>query len=194
MRLESRPIEIVDHDPRWTNTFAALRDQIANALGDLAQRIEHVGSTAVAGLPAKPIIDLDVVIATRADLPVVLSRLRPLGYHHEGDLGVPGREAFTTPPGAPSHHLYVCAADSPQLANHLTFRDYLRAHPEAARTYADLKRSLAQRMRADRSAYAEGKTAFIEQVLTAAAQAGSGHVRSGLLCGHAAEGAPVGQG
>jgi GrpB-like predicted nucleotidyltransferase (UPF0157 family) len=171
MRLESRPIEIVDHDPHWTDTFATLRDQIADVLGDLAQRIEHVGSTSVAGLPAKPIIDLDVVIATRADLPVVLTQLQPLGYHHEGDLGVPGREAFTTPPGGPSHHLYVCAADSPQLANHLTFRDYLRTHPETARVYADLKQSLAQRLRADRSAYAEGKTAFIEQALTAATQA-----------------------
>src|SRR5450432_2481119 len=132
----NRPLEIVNYDPRWPDTFAALRNRIADALGTLAQRIENVGSTAVAGLAAKPIIDLDIVIATRSDLPAVLTRLHQLGYHHEGDLGVPGREAFTTPPGAPPHHLYVCAADNPQLADHLTFRDYLRAHPETAHTYA----------------------------------------------------------
>jgi GrpB-like predicted nucleotidyltransferase (UPF0157 family) len=162
----NRPLEIVSYDPRWPDTFAVLRDQLTDALGALALRIEHVGSTAVAGLPAKPIIDLDVVIATRADLPAVLARLHPLGYRHEGDLGVPGREAFTTPPGAPLHHLYVCAADNPQLADHMTFRDYLRAHPETARAYADLKKFLAHRFRTDRTAYTEGKSAFIEQVLT----------------------------
>src|SRR6266567_3992999 len=83
---------------RWPAVFAQLRDHIANALRPLATRIEHVGSTAVPGLAAKPIIDLDVVIATRDDLPAVIERLHPLGYRHEGDLGVPGREAFTTPP------------------------------------------------------------------------------------------------
>jgi GrpB-like predicted nucleotidyltransferase (UPF0157 family) len=165
------PVEVVGYDPRWPDTFTALRDSIAEALGALSQHIEHVGSTAVAGLPAKPIIDLDVVIATGADLPTVVARLQPLGYHHEGDLGVPGREAFTTPPGAPRHHLYVCVADSPQLARHLIFRDYLRAHPETTNAYADLKRSLAQRFPTDRTVYSNAKTVFIEQVLEAAAQA-----------------------
>jgi GrpB-like predicted nucleotidyltransferase (UPF0157 family) len=161
-------IEIVDYDPRWPTTFAALRTRIADALGSLAQRIEHVGSTAVPGLSAKPIIDMDVVIAARSNLPTVIEHLQPLGYHHEGDLGVPGREAFTTPPGTPPHHLYVCASDSPQLADHLAFRDHLRAHPDAARAYADLKKSLAQRFRADRQAYSETKTTFIEHILQAA--------------------------
>lgn len=82
-------------------TFQQLRDRRAARLGPLAVAIEHVGSTAVPGLAAKPIIDLDVVIADRTDLPTVIQRLRPLGYHHEGNLGVPGREAFTTPAGIP---------------------------------------------------------------------------------------------
>src|SRR5581483_5318568 len=139
----SAPVEIADYDPRWPEAFAALRGQIAAVLGPLAQRIEHVGSTAVPGLPAKPIIDLDVVIATPADLPAVIGRLGTLGYQHEGDLGITGREAFTSPAAAPGHHLYVCAASSPELARHLAFRDYLRTHPVQARAYAELKRSLA---------------------------------------------------
>jgi GrpB-like predicted nucleotidyltransferase (UPF0157 family) len=164
------PVEIADYDPGWPAAFAALRDQIAAALGPLAQRIEHVGSTAVPGLPAKPVIDLDVVIATLADLPEVISRLATLGYWHEGDLGITGREAFASPAAAtPARHLYVCTADSRELARHIAFRDYLRTHPGQARTYAKLKRSLAAQFRSDRDAYSRSKAAFVEQALAAAA-------------------------
>jgi GrpB-like predicted nucleotidyltransferase (UPF0157 family) len=161
------PVVIADYDPRWPATFAGLRDRLAAALGPLALRIEHVGSTAVPGLAAKPIIDLDVVIATLADLPAVIGRLRLLGYDHQGDLGVPGREAFTAPPGDPPHHLYACPTDSPALARHLALRDRLRADPEAAAAYADLKRALAARFGRDRVGYTEAKTPFIEALLAA---------------------------
>jgi GrpB-like predicted nucleotidyltransferase (UPF0157 family) len=170
------PVEIAGYDPRWPGIFATLRDQIAGVLGPLAQQIEHVGSTAVPGLAAKPIIDIDVVIATRADLPAAISQLATLGYRHEADLGITGREAFTSPAAAPAHHLYVSAAGSPELARHLAFRDYLRTHPGQARAYAKLKRSLATRFRSDRDAYSHGKTTFIEQALaTTAAGPPPGH-------------------
>jgi GrpB-like predicted nucleotidyltransferase (UPF0157 family) len=161
----ANPVVVVDYDPSWPTTFRRLRDRLAATLGPLAVAIEHVGSTAVPGLAAKPIIDLDVVIADRTDLSAVIRRLRPLGYHHEGDLGVPGREAFTTPAGAPPHHLYVCAVGTPALDRHLAFRDALRADAAAADAYGDLKRTLAARLRQDRGAYTEAKSAFIEQVL-----------------------------
>jgi len=167
--MPGQPVHIADYDPQWPVTFQQICGPITAALGPLAQRIEHVGSTAVPGLAAKPIIDLDVVIATRSDLPAVTARLRPLGYQPEGDLGVVGREAFTTPPGAPPHHVYVCAADNPALASHLAFRDVLRGDPGTARAYAQLKRSLASQFRDDRTAYTEAKTAFIEQVLATSA-------------------------
>ncbi|SEK63125.1 GrpB family protein [Nonomuraea pusilla] len=108
----STPIEIVPYDRRWHEMFAAIRDLIAHILGSLAQRIEHVGSTAAPGLPAKPIIDIDVVINTRDDLPAVIKNLRLLGHHHEGNGNISGREAFTSPADTPSHHLYVCAVDT----------------------------------------------------------------------------------
>ena len=161
------PVVIVDYDPSWPAAFTRLRDRLATALGSLALRIEHVGSTAVPGLAAKPIIDLDIVVATPGDLPAVIERLRPLGYAHEGDLGVPGRDAFAAPPGSPPHHLYVCPVGSPALARHLALRDLLRADPEAAAAHADLKRVLATRFRADRAAYTDAKTAFIDSPLAA---------------------------
>jgi GrpB-like predicted nucleotidyltransferase (UPF0157 family) len=161
------PIVIVEYDPRWPGIFKQLRNRIAAALGPLVSRIEHIGSTAVPNLPAKPIIDLDVVIASRNDLPTVIRRLEPLGHRHQGDLGVPGREAFTTAPDTYPHHLYVCAADSAALARHLAFRDLLRADPETARAYGELKRALAVRFRNDRAAYTDAKTAFTDAVLSA---------------------------
>jgi GrpB-like predicted nucleotidyltransferase (UPF0157 family) len=167
--MTGQPVHVADYDPRWPATFEQLSGQISAALGALAMRVEHIGSTAVPGLAAKPIIDLDVVIGSRADLPAVIAKLRPLGYWPQGDLGVPGREAFNNPPGAPPHHLYVCAADNTELARHLAFRDFMRTHPETARAYGELKRSLASRFRNDRDAYTEAKTAFIDAVLAMSA-------------------------
>lgn len=166
-------IEIVDYDPAWPAVFAGIRDRVADALAGLARRIEHVGSTAVPGLAAKPIIDLTVVVDSLDHLPAVIGRLDPLGYRHEGDLGVMGRQAFATPAGAPAHHLYVCAADDQNLLEVLAFRDYLRTHPDTARAYAELKYFLAQRFRDDRSGYTDAKSAFITGVVATARLTGS---------------------
>ena len=167
--LMTGTIEILDYQPGWTATFDLLRTAIAGQLGDLAVGIEHVGSTAVPGLPAKPIIDLDVVIASRDDLPEAVHRLAGLGYVHEGDLGIAGREAFATPAGVPAHHLYVCVAGGGPLAEHLTFRDALRASPRLVAEYAALKRSLAAASGGDRDRYSAGKTDFVRRILATAA-------------------------
>lgn len=168
----AQPVVIVDYDPAWPEVFAALRDRVTAALGDLAVAVEHVGSTAVPGLAAKPIVDLDVVIPSAADLPAAIARLESLGYAHQGNLGIPGREAFTTPPGTPRHHLYVVTSDSAEYRRHIAFRDYLRAHPETARDYAALKRDAARRCRDDREAYTGAKDAFVATILQHAAQEG----------------------
>lgn len=160
---------MVEYDPSWPETFQRLRDQIASALGDLAVRIEHVGSTAVPGLAAKPIVDMDVVVASRAEVPAAIERLAPLGYLHQGDMGIAGREAFLAPWDAPRHHLYLCASDNVQLQLHLQLRNYLRTHPAAAQEYAALKRTLAERYEHDREAYTEAKTAMVEDLLGRAA-------------------------
>jgi len=161
------PVEVVDYDPAWPNEFERLKSRALGVLGGLAVAVEHVGSTAVPGLAAKPVVDIYVVVE---DVPVAIERLAGLGYAHEGDLGIPGREGFAWPAGEPRHHLYVCARDHEGLDEVLRFRDYLRAHPEDARAYGELKRGLAERHRHDRDAYAEGKTSFIEGVLVASRQ------------------------
>ncbi|MHB0886957.1 MAG: GrpB family protein [Bacillota bacterium] len=159
------PVIIIDYDPEWPRRFAVLKARAASALGDLAVAIEHVGSTAVPGLAAKPIIDIDVVVGSAADVPPAIERLAAIGYVHEGEKGIPGREAFRWPAGEARHHLYLLARNNPELRRHLAFRDYLRAHPDAAREYGELKRRLAGRFRDDREAYTEGKTEFVTRVL-----------------------------
>jgi len=161
----AKPIIVVPYDPRWPELFAKLRATLSAALGDVAVNIEHVGSTAVPGLAAKPIIDVDVVISSWKGLQHAIGRLAKIGYVHEGDLGIPGREAFAAPRGETDHHLYVCAADSVELQRHITFRDKLRSNQTAAQQYAELKFKLANDFYSDRMAYTEGKSAWIAAFL-----------------------------
>jgi GrpB-like predicted nucleotidyltransferase (UPF0157 family) len=158
-------IIIVDYDPHWQGLFEELRAPVVTALGDLVVNVEHVGSTAVPGLAAKPIIDMDVVVPSVTDIPKAIVRLATLGYVHQGDLGITGREAFISPYGKPRHHLYVCALDGDELRRHRSFRDYLLTHPDEARAYGALKKAAALRFADDRAAYTEAKTRFVKAVL-----------------------------
>ena len=158
-------VMVLSYDAAWKNAFEAIRSESADALGALAIGIEHVGSTSVEGLSAKPCIDLDVVIRDRADLDAVVGRLGAIGYFHEGNLGIPGREAFgyTDKPHLMKHHLYVCSADSEELRRHLVFRDFLRSHPEAAAEYGEVKMRAAELFPNDIDGYIAYKSPCIEK-------------------------------
>ena len=162
----ANPIVVLDYDPNWAELFQFLRRRIADVLGDMAAAIEHIGSTAVPDLAAKPIIDIDVVLASETMLPAAIERLASLGYIHRGNLGVPEREAFRAPANDPPHHLYVCPPCSAEFRRHMAFRDYLRAHPKVAKIYSDLKIALAERFREDRSAYNTAKGEFVAEMTT----------------------------
>jgi len=179
--MSPAPVVVVPYDPTWPAKFEALRTALASALGDVAWAIHHVGSTAVPGLPAKPILDVDVEIASREDLVECIRRLARLGYRPLGDLGIAGREAFERDgPDVPrdgrgrswpEHHLYVCASDAAELRRHLLLRDFLRANPARAAGYAALKQSLAARYREDREGYTRGKSDLIASMLADAVHA-----------------------
>ena len=161
----ARPV-VVDYDPTWPARFEAIRDRIAPALGSLAVSIEHVGSTSVPGLAAKPVIDIDIVVADPSAIPAAIEALTALGYEHLGELAVPGREAFRRPPGTEKHNLYVCPVGGQGLRNHLALRSHLRTHPEASQAYGALKRQLAAAS-PDIDAYVVGKTDLIVSFLRA---------------------------
>ena len=162
---DREPIVVVDYDSAWPETFDQLARPVREALADLGVEVEHIGSTAVPGLAAKPIVDIDVVVPSAAAAPAAIERLRGLGYVYQGDKGVPGREAFLWPPGAPRHHLYVVVAGGEPHTAHVRFRDHLREHPETAEEYAGLKRELARRHGGERLAYTDAKSEFVEAVL-----------------------------
>jgi len=146
-------------------------------LEDLISDIQHVGSTSVAGLAAKPVIDIDLIIDKRDVLAPLISKLAALDYEFMGDLGIKDREAFkrksilTPDDGSkrewPSHNLYVCLRDSVALRNHLTLRDFLRANSEKANQYGELKRRLAAENPNDIDLYIKNKTPFIIEILEA---------------------------
>ena len=152
--------------------FRELRDRVDAPLADVAHVTEHVGSTAVPGLDAKPIIDLDVVVADNAAMGAAVTALAAAGWRHQGDLGITGREAFLPPPDAVYHHLYAVVAGSQPHRDHIDLRDFLRTHPVQAAGYADLKRRLAALLETDRSAYTDGKAAMIGDLLRQARRRG----------------------
>lgn len=158
-------IVVLDYDPDWARRFEALKATLEPVLSKLEHRIEHVGSTSVPGLAAKPIIDMVVIVPSQAEISSAIEQLASLGYVHRGDLGISGREAFRAPPGRPAHHLYLCVVGNHSLQNQLTLRDYLGQHPAAREQYAQLKKGLAERFSDDIEAYVEGKTAFIVSIL-----------------------------
>ena len=170
---------IENYDPAWPVEFGQLSAVLGSALSGLAVAIEHVGSTAVPNLAAKPIIDIDVVIAAEQQLLEAIRALAPAGYTYQGELGIAGRHAFgrlgedVPRNGAcrvwAEHNLYVCAKDCPELKRHLAFRDFLRSHPATTAQYEQLKRELMQQHPRDREAYSTGKREFVEHVLKLAA-------------------------
>ena len=164
--MTAKKIVVEPYSETWEQAFLDIKAEIADALGALAIRIEHVGSTSVRGLSAKPIIDLDVVIQDRSALAAAIAALERIGYRHEGDLGIPGREAFAYDgkEHLTEHHLYVCPEDSAELMRHIAFRDYLRSHPEAVRAYSRIKEEGARLYPYDREKYTGYKSSFIEKI------------------------------
>lgn len=170
-----KKIEVVDYNPNWQQEFEAIKVVLLKQLADETVEIEHIGSTAVPGLKAKPVLDIDITIEDKNQLQTVISKLATLGYKHRGDLGITGREAFKrTSDDIPQdgsgriwqkHHLYVCIKGNTALSNHLKLRDYLRQHPAKAVEYGELKSQLAQQFTYNMDAYIDGKTDFIVAIL-----------------------------
>lgn len=167
-----KKIVVVDYDHTWPAVFETLRLRLLTGLDEAATDIAHVGSTAVPGLAAKPVIDLDVIVRTSSEVPHTISQLVALGYEHRGQLGIEGREAFRAPGSLPPHHMYLCVEGGLALTNHLAVRDCLRARPDLVAEYGALKKSLAAALPHDGDSYTAGKTLFLLRVLRQAGLSG----------------------
>jgi GrpB-like predicted nucleotidyltransferase (UPF0157 family) len=160
-------IVVVDSDPEWPEWFERLHSYVWPAVADIAIRIDHVGSTSVPDLAAKPIIDMDVVVASSDDVRPIIERLKTIGYRWRGDLGVVGREAFAldreTP--LPPHHLYLVVENNRAHVDHWLLRDFLRDDAEARQRYGTLKKRNVDLARGDMDVYVAAKAELVAELL-----------------------------
>jgi len=162
------PVLVVPYDPAWPQLFAAEAVRLRAAIAPYISVIEHIGSTAVPGLAAKPVIDILIGVHSLSDAPHFIPPLQALGYVYIEELEkeIPERRYLQKVTAtAHTHHLHIVEPDSAFFLEHVHFRDVLRAHPEVAAEYAALKLRLAAQYRHDREAYTRAKTDFIQKVL-----------------------------
>ena len=186
MPVPEDKLEVVPYDPRWPAAFEAEAIRLRHALGSLALRIDHHGSTSIPGLAAKPIIDIQVSVAALQPMAAYAERLRTVGYLHVPDPDDSFCPFFHRPSRWPhTHHVHVVQAGGAEERRTLAFRDYLRDHGDAAREYEQLKQDVARQLaaidRPAREAYARAKTDFIERIVATAL--GSGYPREFLRTG-----------
>ena len=164
--MRTRKVVVLPYDVAWQSAFEKIKGEIEEAIGALIIGIEHVGSTSVEGMSAKPCIDIDVIIKDYSVFTAVVDGLRAIGYINEGDLGIKDREAFeyTDKPHLMMHHLYVCPQYSEELNRHITFRDFLRINPEAVKKYSSIKEKAAELFSNDIDGYIEYKSPCIEKL------------------------------
>ena len=164
--MRTARVMVLPYDEAWAVNFDNIKRELESALGAFALRIEHVGSTSVRGMCAKPCIDIDVVIKDYSVFDEVVRLLSEIGYIHEGDLGIKDREAFKyeNKPHLQAHHLYVCPEYSEELHRHIRFRDFLRSDSASAKEYGQVKQAAAKLYPNDIEKYIEYKSSCIERL------------------------------
>lgn len=159
------PVEVVPYSPSWPAQFELVARDLRQALAGLASpRVEHVGSTSVPGLAAKPILDIDVIV-DREEMRAAVAAMGSAGYVHRGDLGIADREAFYAPDDSPRRNVYVCRADALSVRNHLAVRKVLRARADLRDEYAGMKLTLAAELNMNIDTYIARKSAVLQKVL-----------------------------
>lgn len=164
--MRTKKVMVVPYNSTWPCEFEKIKQELLPVIGEYIIAIEHVGSTSVNGLSAKPIIDIDIVIPNYDCFEMIAEILSEIGYQHEGNLGIKDREAFKYIDKAHlmKHHLYVCPKDSEELKRHLVFRDYLRTHLEDVAEYSNIKQEAAALYPTDIDSYIEYKSPCIEKI------------------------------
>ena len=166
--MEHAPVIILPYDPAWPSLYTAEKERILNEIGQYVVNIEHMGSTAVPGLAAKPVIDILIGVRSLADAPLFIPSLLPLGYdyvnRYEDEMPF-RRYLHRKINGEHTHHLHMVEPDTDFYKVQLAFRDYLRAHPDDRDQYAALKNKLAEKYQKDRMAYTDAKSGFIQGIL-----------------------------
>jgi len=161
----TRKVELVPHDPLWAHIFQAEAEVLRNVLGDQLVAIHHIGSTAIPGILAKPVLDILVEVRIIREIDELNNDMEALGYQPFGENGIPGRRYFVKQFGeAHIFHIHIFQSGNLELERHLNFRDYLIAHPQDALAYSRLKEDLARLFPEDIDNYVAGKSDFIKNM------------------------------
>ena len=167
--LLSGQLRLSPYESDWPLLYLAERERLCASLGTSVLDVQHIGSTSIAGMPAKPILDIGVAVTNFEEAVICIPLLEQLGYAYKGENGIPRRHYFVK--GDPrTHHLHLLEVTSEEWKSHLLFRDYLRRNLDAAQAYANLKQTLATQFATDREAYQTGKDSFIQTVLQQASE------------------------
>lgn len=159
-----RKVEVVEHSNDWKKQFEEEAKLIRSIFTSEIVAIHHIGSTAVAGLAAKPIIDILAEVRDIEKVHTYNDRMITLGYVPKGENGLPGRRYFQKGGDKRTHHVHIYEAGDDEIERHLVFRDYLREHPQAIKEYGTLKVELAKQYPYDISAYIDGKDSFVSEM------------------------------
>jgi GrpB-like predicted nucleotidyltransferase (UPF0157 family) len=161
-----RKVKVVPHDPKWRDEFEVESRSVAEALGQNVVAVHHIGSTAIPGIHAKPIIDLLVEVRNLDKVDGQNLEMETLGYEVMGEFGISGRRFFRkdNSEGVRTHHIHAFETGSAQVERHLMFRNYMLAHPDDAWIYSNLKRELARKYPQDIDSYMDGKDGFIKEM------------------------------
>ncbi|MBA4494025.1 GrpB family protein [Paenactinomyces guangxiensis] len=159
-----REVTVVPYDPYWNVLYEREAGRLKQVLGSCLIGLYHIGSTSVPGLAAKPVIDLMPVVKQIEWVDSLNEQMARLGYIAKGENGIPGRRYFYKGETVRTHHVHIFAAGNPEISRHLAFRDYLRTHPEEAKSYGELKLKLAQQFPFDIQSYMDGKDSLVKEL------------------------------
>ncbi len=166
--LERYVVKLVPYHLDWPRLFEEEKARLQAAVGAYVLDIQHIGSTSIPSGVAKPIIDIGIAVESFEGAFVCVEPIERIGYEYRGENGMPRRHYFVERIPETTHHVHMFESSNPAWENHILFRDYMRKHPEAVEEYTALKLALAEQFPRDREAYTNGKTAFVERILSMA--------------------------
>ncbi|GAB3792381.1 GrpB family protein [Virgibacillus kimchii] len=159
-----RKVEVCPYNKKWSLQFTEEAVKILNIFQEEITAIHHIGSTAVPGLKAKPVIDTMPVVKDIGMVEQYYTEMEGLGYEPKGEHGILGRRFFMKGGTQRTHHVHFFEEGSDHIERHVAFRDYLREHPDAKQKYGDLKESLAKQFPYDMEAYINGKASLVKEI------------------------------
>ena len=163
-KIDKRRVGVASYNPNWKNMYKEESEKIKNILNDIIIDIHHIGSTAIPGIKAKPVIDILVEVKDIEEVDKYNHKMEELGYEAMGEYGIPKRRFFRKGENNRTHHIHIFQTGNEEIERHINFKEYLIAHPDKAREYSKLKEELVNKYTYDVENYTNSKSDFIKEI------------------------------